>query len=97
MQSLADACDIFLFEDFPFLQKHASWEVNKTTPSRSEALPAKPRRKRRKGKTRPPALFGRSALVKRNYILRTRRIVSDLLPQRTAVKAKHFSVRIMIT
>lgn len=43
------------------------------------------------------SLFRRSVLVKRNYIWRTRQIVSDLLSWRTAAKAKHFSVKIMIT
>ena len=79
LQSLADAYDIFLFEDFPFLQKHAYWEMNKTTLSSFEASPMKTRRRRRNEKTSPPAHFRRSVLLKRNYILRTRQIVSDLL------------------
>lgn len=41
LQSLDDACDIFLFEDFPFLQKHLYWGLNKTTLSRFETLPVK--------------------------------------------------------
>jgi len=90
LQSLADAYDIFLSEDFPFLQKMG-------TLSRLEALPMKTWRKRRNKRTCPPACFRRPVLGKRNCILRTRQIVSGLLPWRTAVKAKHFSVRIMIT
>lgn len=96
MQSLADAYDIFLFEDFPFLQKHAYWEMNKTTLSSSEALPAKMQRKRRDEKTRPSARFRRSVLVRRNYILRTRQILSDLLSENSS-EGRAFSVRIMIT
>lgn len=55
-------------------------------------------KKRRNEKTSPPVLHLRSSiLVKRNYILRPRQILSDLLSQRTAVKAKCFPLRIMIT
>lgn len=41
LRFLDDACDIFLFEDFPFLQKHLYWGLNKTTLSGFDTLPVK--------------------------------------------------------
>lgn len=41
LRFLDDACDIFLFEDFPLLQKHLYWGLNKTTLSGFDTLPVK--------------------------------------------------------
>lgn len=97
LQSLADAYEILLFEGSSFLQKHVLGD-EQNNPKLIWGFANENSEKRRNEKASSPVLhFRRSILVKRNYMLRPRQILSDLLSQRTAVKAKCFSVRIMIT
>lgn len=88
---------LFSLKTSPFLKNICTGGWTKQPWADLRLYQWKCRKKRRnEQESHLPACFRRSVLVKRNYILRTRQIVSDLLSWRPAVKVKHFSVRITI-